>query len=360
VVALLLALASSLAAPVQCDPLGAASLLAEARVEEHRAPISHPELIPGLALASPRTDSELRTALSDLCTDGATLSLAASEVWEGTGWSAHTFLLTRSETRGCTLFQRTIAISMGIAQGTAPRYTLRSRLPVTRTPVGDCTTRPAFREEEVLGGEEGPVRLLLARDFEGEEVVHSEVLDRRATAEGWLEQVLVEPAPSRLLDGGAGPRMVLTERHEDKWVVATGDRTGAPPDCEPLPGQTVWTPEGSRWVVNEGQVALVLLASRGLWRLAGQDGWFLIVAQEDEEDRELLVARARRLQKRIPDPIRIVPSAWFPGLNPGFEIAVVGPWATEGEAREAKSRWRSGRSGYVKRAWTAPDPCEEE
>ena len=68
-VALLLAALAN-AAPVECDALEAAALLAEAHIEESRAPVSHPELVPGLALASARAETDLRAALSDLCEDG--------------------------------------------------------------------------------------------------------------------------------------------------------------------------------------------------------------------------------------------------------------------------------------------------
>lgn len=358
-VALLLA-GVGLAAQVQCDPLGAAEVLAEARIDEHRAPASHPELVPGLALASPRTEASLREALGALCEPGAALSLVPGEVWQAPGWSARDFKLTRSETRGCTLFQRSIVITVGTSTDTAPRYALRSRLPISRTPVGDCPTSPAYREEQLLGGQEGPVRLVLATDVEEEELVHSEVLVRRATPEGWTEQVLLEPAPPRLTGGFEGPRLVLTERDADKWVVATGDRQGSPVTCQARPGQTVWTPsEEGAWTPHAGRDALALLASRGHWRLAGEDGWLIILAQDEAEDQALLEARVRRVQRRVPEPIRYLPTASFPGLNPGFVVAALGPWPSEEQAQEARRTWKIGRTAYVKRAWEAQDPCDQ-
>lgn len=349
------------AAPVQCDALEAARLLAEARIEERRAPVTHPELIPGLALASARTDIDLRTALTDLCDAGA-ISLVAGERWEGTGWSAHTFLLTRTQQAGCTLFRQTIAISVGVAENTAPRYALRARLPTTRTPVGDCPTLPTWREEEMLAGQGGPVRLVLAQDIEGGSRTHSEVLVRRAGPEGWTEQVLMEPAPARLVDGGEGPRFDLTERFEDKWVVAHHDRVGTGDDCKPVAGQTVWTwdPEDAKWTAHSQREALGLLASRGLWRLAGEDGWMLILAQADEEDRDKIDWRMRRYERKSPEPLDVLPSAWFPGLNPGFLIVAPAPWSTRDEADDARSRAPKWRRAYVKRAWTMADPCEDQ
>ena len=353
--------AAAHAGPVECDALGAARTLAEARIEEHRAPITHPELIPGLALASPRTGVDLRSALTDLCSHTASLSLVPSDVWQQAGWSAHTFLLTRSEQVGCTLFQRSIAISVAIADGAAPHYSLRSRLPVTRTPVGGCPTVPTWREEQVLADAEGPVRLVLATDLEGGQRQHSEVVVRRASREGWTEQVLAEPAPDRLLDGGDGPRFDLTERFENKWVVVHGDRSGTPGACEAVPGQTVWAWDATahRWAAHTGRDALTLLASRGLWRLAGQPGWMLILMQEDEDDADKLAWRRRRLDRVSPQPLYTLSSAWFPGLNPGFLVVTPGPWATRAEAEAARSSGRKWRRGYVKRAWTPPDPCSE-
>jgi hypothetical protein len=346
------------AANVVCDDLTAAEMLAQARVEEGRAPVSHPELIPGLALASARTEAELRSTIRDMCLPGGDLSLVPAESFAGPDWSAYTFVLTRGEMRGCALHERTIAISIGVRAGAAPTYALRARMPPTRTPVGsDCPTVPRFRDESVLDGEDGPVRLVLVRDHEGAALVHAEVAVRSASADGWTERVLLDPAPPRLIGGGAGPMLELTDRFEEKWVVAHGDRTGAPPACRPIAGQTVWTPDGN-WTPHDGADALRLLAERGLWRMAGEDGWFLIVAQDDEEDEQRLRSRARRIAKRTGADLLILESAWFPGLNPGFWIVTLPPWATEAEARAAREKWRPRRQAYAKQAWTALDSCD--
>lgn len=344
------------AAPVECDGLAAASLLADARIAENRAPVSHPELIPGLALSSSRTEADLRAALVELCAGGEAISLTQGETYEAAGWSAHTFLLSRSETVGCTLFQRTIAISVGVAADTLPRYRLRARLPLTRTPVGDCETTPTWREETVLGGEGGPVRLVLATDLDDDVVAHSEVLVRRASVDGWTEQVLAAPAPERLLTGGDGPVYTLTERDDDKWVVAHADRRGMPDRCTAVPGQTVWTWDDG-WQAHGGRAALVLLATRGLWRLAGDPGWMPLLAQDDEEDAELLAVQVPRIQRRWTEPLLTLPSAWFPGLNPGFLVVTPGPYPDEAQARAAVAQHRGLRRSYVKKAWEPPDPC---
>jgi hypothetical protein len=352
----LLLVAAATAAPVVCDADGAAKLLAEARIEEARAPVSHPELIPGLALASAKTDPNLKSLLVDLCEGGGALSLVAAESWQAADWSAHTFLLTRADLRGCTLGEQTIAISVGVRDGATPRYGLRSGMRFSRTPVGDCASVPRYREERVLDGADGPVRLVLLTDHEGSKVVHAAVAVRAASSEGWTEQVLLDPAPARVVDGGAGPTVELTDRYEQKWVVAHGDRSGTPPDCRALSGQTVWT-QKEGWTSHTGQAALRLLAERGLWRMAGQDGWFVIVGQDDEEDEVRLRARARRMADRTGEELLVLQSAWFPGLNPGFWVVVLPPFASEAEAKAASARWRPRRQAYVKRAWQAADPC---
>jgi hypothetical protein len=360
----------AIAGPVVCDDIAAAGLLAEARIDEARAPVTHPELIPGLALASSRTDPELRAALVEFCTGGPDLSLSAGERWEGADGSAHTFVLTRDEMRGCTLSQRSIAISVGVRAGTTPHYSLLTRMPVARTPVGDCPSIPVWRDERVLDGGDGPIRLVLVLDHEGlgvgdqSRITTTELVVRRASPQGWTEQVLLEPAPPRLYGGTDGPLVEMTSRFEEKWVVAHSNRTGAD-HCRPVPGQTVWTPTPTEWTRHEGRNALDLLARRGLWRLAGEDGWFLIIAQADEADADQLKSRVQRLAPRVPDwdgdgfpdPLEIFESAMFPGLNPGFLIIAPAPFATEAEARTAATKWRPVRQTYVKQAWKAVDPC---
>ncbi len=356
---ILLALGAAHAAPVECQALGAAQMLAEAHIEEDRAPLTHPELIPGLALASARTDVTLRAALTEICVPDTSLSLVPAEAWRDAGWAAHTFMLTRSEQVGCTLYQWTIAISVASRDGAPPTYALRSRLPVVRTPIGECPTSPTWREEHVLAGAEGPVRLVLATELDDGRRTASAVLVRRAGPDGWTEQRLAEPAPERLLHDGAGPLFTLTERFAEPWVVAYGDRSGPPGACAPLPGQTVWTwdPAGRAWTPHTDREALGLLTSRGLWRLAGQDGWMLILMQEDEDDAEKLSWRRQRLDRLSPEPLHTLPSAWFSGLNAGFLVVTPTPWATRAEAELARARGKGWRSGYVKRAWSAPDPC---
>lgn len=345
------------AAPVVCDAAAAYRTLDEARIDEARAPVSHPELLPGLALGSENTDPALLAALSELCRPGATLSLSVAERWEAADWSAHTLLLTRAEPDGCALREATVAISVGVRPGGPPRYGLRSTMPPGRTPIGACAEVPRFRDEVVLDGEDGPVRVVLVRDQEGDAVTHAMVVVRVAGPAGWSEGVLLDPAPARLVDGGDGPIVELTDRFEDKWVVAHADRAGRPPACTARPGQTVWRPDA--WTPVTGREALGLLAERGLWRLAGQDGWFLIVAQDDEEDVDRLMQRVERLEARSGEDLSVVPSAWFPGLNPGFLIAIPAPWPTEAEARAARERWTPRRQAYVKRAWEVVDACAD-
>lgn len=359
VVALLLGWAA-LAAPVQCDALKASQLLTEARIDESRAPFTHPELVPGLALASSRADAELREALRDLCGEGGELSLAATDRWETATWSAHTLLLTRSETLDCVLYQRTIAISVGLRPQAAPQYSLRSRLPAGHTPIGECTTGPKWHDEEVIAGLDGPTRLVLTTVRTEEGIHRSEVIVRIATPEGWHEQLLMEPAPDRLLGSGGGPLFMLMEQAGQHWIVAHGNRTGAPGDCSPIPGEIIWVWQGGHWLRHDGQEATDMLATHGLWRLTSHEGWFLILAQDDLDDRHLLEARVQKIRAKAPFDVHILPSAWFPELNPGFLIATPAPFFTEEEAQEIRQSWRRKTRSYIKRAWAAPDPCNSK
>lgn len=344
------------AAPVVCDPIEAASLVDEARIEERRAPITHPYLVPGLALASSRATPEVRAALVELCAPGGERSLQRLETWEAPGWAAYTVKLTRAQTRGCALFEQSVAVSVAVEPGAAPRYSLRARLPVGQTPIGACSAVPRWREERVLDGEDGPVRLVLAVDHAGAERVHSEIVVRRASAAGWSEQVLAAPAPERLLGGVAGPRWTLAPADGDTWVVRTHDRTADP--CTPVPGQAVWRWEDGTWVETEGRAARTALAGAGHWRLMGGDGWLVILAQDPSLESDLLRARRRRMQRRNPeDPLQLWPSAQFPLLNVGYAVVTPGPYATEEEALRARREWGRRPGVYVKQAWEAPDPC---
>jgi hypothetical protein len=358
VIALLAALAA--AAPVLCDPLAAATVLAEARIEERRAPVSHPELLPGLARASSRATSDLRLALADLCSGAGSLSLAAGDAYEGPSFSAYTTLLTRSERRDCVLYQRTVAISVATSEGAAPVYSLRGYLPLTLTPSGDCTAVATWRDERVLAGQAGPVRLVLASTWEGGTRSHSEVLVRTATAQGWVEQTLLAPAPPRLLGAFDGATIALVDAGEESWIVASGDRRADGGTCVPAGDQAVWRWQSGGWRAERGRDALGLLASRGLWRHAGDDGWLLIVTQADEEDADKLATRVARIARHTPVGLTEMPSAWFPLLNAGFVVAAPAPFATEAEARAARRAWAyRRRRTYVKQAWEAPDPCAE-
>ncbi len=240
------------AAPVVCDAADARSLLEDARIPEHRAPVTHPELLPGVALASDRTDPALRQVLTELCTDTESLSVAANDAWSGANWSTHTFLLTASETDGCRLVQHTVAISVGITEEEDPVYSLRGTMPDTVTPIGVCPTLAQWRDETIIGGQSSAVRLILALDQQGDDVVGSHVIVRRASPSGWTEQTLMSPAPPRLLGGFEGPSIRLADGDEGKWVVASQGRVGSSAeDCQATGGQTVW-----RWKAMHGPSAL--------------------------------------------------------------------------------------------------------
>lgn len=356
-IALLLELAA-FALPVVCDPIVARRTLEEARIDEARAPVSHPELVPGLALAAAGSDPVLVAALAKVCAPGGAMSLGAIERFDSAAFAAHALWLVRTEPDGCALAVRSVAITVGTKPGEKPVYAVLTDPPDARTPIGDCAEAPAFRDEVVIDGEAGPVRVVLERDWEGETVSHAIVVVREAGPAGWRERVLFDPAPARLLSaagGGDGPLVELTDRFDPKWVVAHGDRATVDGVCVERPGETVWAPDD--WAPHVDRDALTLLAGRGLWRMAGDDGWFLIVAQDDEEDADRLYQRTARLESRSGQDLLVVQSAWFPGLNPGFLIAIPPPWASEAEARAARELWRPRRQAYVKRAWTAVDAC---
>lgn len=353
---MILAATAAWAAPVVCSPDEARTLVAEARIDPVRVPVTHPWLVPGLAWQS--ADDDLRAALRALCAPGGERTIDLADRWETAQWSAYTLLVTRAESRGCVLVQETVALSVGVTLDAPPTYDLRGRLPVAHTPIGDCEEAPRYREETVLAGEGEPVRLVLVEDRAGDLRTHSAVVARRATPRGWTQQVLLSPAPDRLLTGGEGPMVVLARPPGDTWVVATADRVMAP-SCAPRPGQTVWTWREDRWVPVTGRDALTLLATAGLWRLAGQDGWLLVLAQDDEDDQALLDARRRRLERRRPDtPLLTLESSRFPELNPGFLIVSPGPWAERAAAEAAEATWRRRSTSYVKRAWPAANGCE--
>lgn len=223
--------------------------------------------------------------------------------------------------------------------------------------MGDCQVPAAWRQEQVIAGEDDAVRLVLVTDHEGEAIVHTHVAVRRATPGGWSEQVLLDPAPPRLLDPqAAGPTVELARRRDgEPVVVVSHDRT--PGLCRPLGGQEVWRATDGVWTSVSGREALTALAREGLWRQAGDDGFLLILGQDDEDDADLVEPRRRRLQRRDPEPLYLMSSSDFPGLVPGFVMIVPAPWPTEAEAEAAKGRWTRSASVYVKQAWIAPDPC---
>ncbi len=351
----------AVAIPVECDPVAAATLLTDARIEERRAPVSHAELLPGLALASARTSDPLRQALAQMCDGDVQLSLARSDLWEGPEWQDHTFLLSRTEQQGCALATQSIAISVAVSTDTAPRYELRSTQPEAHTPIGDCGIATEYREEETIAGNQGPVRVVLAKDMVDGQIAGSTVIVRRAARAGWIEQVLLETAPDRLLTDGKGPIISISDKGGKTWVVAHADRTGAPPNCEEVPSHIVWTWDDqlAQWLPHDKRDALALLAQAGSWRLAGTDGWFLIMdVREEDEDPDILNQTLRRIQKRSAEPLYLMESSLFPGLNPGFWLIAPAPWATQQEAQAAKKRWFSWRRSYVKRGWEATSGCD--
>ena len=356
----------ALAGFVECDPTEAANLVIEARIEPNRAPVSHPELIPGLALASEHVEPRARAAIQELCAAGS-LSLDPSDQWADAGWTVRAFVLRSVQKRGCALHDRGVALWVVAREGQAPRYGLRGTLPETRTPIGACDTTPSWRQEEVLGGEGTSARLVVQSVIDDGQVRESAVVVREASPEGWRESVVVAPAPDSLLGQGDGPRMTITETGGELLVVAWADRHTVDGACQAVPGQTVWRRREGAWAPVTGREAVALLAERGLWRLTGQEGWLVILTLADEDEMELLRTRTERLERNVGKPVIVLHSAQFPELNPGFTIATLHPFATKDEATTALKRFRGfrgfrvlrARRAYVKRAWTPEDPCAD-
>ncbi|MFT6145023.1 MAG: hypothetical protein ACI855_002799 [Myxococcota bacterium] len=349
----------AVAAPTVCDPAQAAQLLEDARIDERRAPVTHPELMPGLALASDTSDTRLREVLTGLCSNSESVSVAPAESWEDAAFSAYSYRVTGSQTVGCALFQSTVTVSVGVQPDRPPTYALRSESPVTSIPIGACETPATWREESVIDGDEDRVRLVLVIDRTRSGVQDSQVVIRTATDHGWTEDLLLSPAPERYVGGVSGPILTLAETGDgDAWVVAHANRVVREESCLVVPGQMVWQWDGSGWIPTDGREALALLGRRGLWRLAGSDGWLHIVVQDREGDDEVLAYRATRLAQRYPEALRLYQSSDLPGLNAGFLVMAPAPFPTEEQAKVVRKSWRSMHRHYVKRAWTQPNPCD--
>lgn len=356
---LLLTLAT--AAPrVECDPERARQIMTEARIEEHRIASSHPYLIPGLARASPDADAELLASLDTLCESGLDLSFDRAESWSSALFSAHTILFTATEEQDCTLSQSTVAITVGQEPGGPPHYALRGHLPPTTTPVGDCEDEATRQEERLLQGATSAERLIIVIDRTGDHITSSKIVLRSASARGWEESVLETPAPPRYTGGFGGKQYTLIAFEDDEWVVASQDRTNDPNTCEARPGQVLWRRSGKDWNPVEGREALALLAQRGLWRHAGEDGWLLILAQDDPFQMDDVKARMRRIQRRDPRPLGILDSSDFPGLTAGYAIVTPAPYTSRDAAEAMRNTWGRRPTTYVKQAWSAIDPCMAE
>lgn len=344
------------AAPVLCDAARAERLLTEARIDPTRAPITHPELVPGLARAS--DDAPLRAALAELCAEGVDLTIARGEGWQQSDWSAWTVLVLASRVEACAVHQRGIALSVTILSGARPQYRLRSWLPITQTPIGGCDTEPHYRTESTVAGDEGRVRVVVAADHRGDDPVSTELLVRWATPTGWHEQHLRAPAPPRLHGGQSGSLVTLVTSDDTPWLVLHDDRQVTDTGCVNGLEPEVWQLQEDKWVQATGRAALGLLARAGHWRLIGTAGYMLIVDQDLAMEADLLAARSRRLSRRANEPYHLVSSELLPDLNPGYLVVTPDPWANR-DAAEAARRALGRRRAYVKQVWPARDRCDQ-
>lgn len=340
-------------ASVVCDPEHASAVVADARVDPRRAPVTHPWLVPGLALASGASD--VKEVMASVCAAGAEVAVERAEIWEQAPFSAYTLVVSRVTHDGCSLVRGRVPLTVGVSADGAT-YALRGTLPDDRTPIGDCADPGVWREERVLEGHDGPVRLVVVVDRRGDETAASALVVRRATAAGWQEQVLLDPAPPRVIGSGEdGPEVHLVAG--GALVVATRERAVGLEGCRGVGDQQVWHLEGGAWIRETGRVAVTRLARAGAWRFAGQDGWFLLVGQDDEEDRALVGPRIERLQHRTEEPLDDWLSSDFPELNPGYVFVAPDPYATREEAEAAAGAFPRSRHVYVKRAWAAEAAC---
>ncbi len=349
-------LATARAASVVCDPAEATRIVEDARVDPRRVPVTHPWLVPGLARA--QEDLGVARLLEAACAPGADLVIERGGQWEAPTFAAYELVLVRIEHVGCSLVRRRAGITVGLGPD-GPVYGPGRPLPDESTPLGECAEPARWRDETVLAGDGAAVRLIRVDDREGDAVVHSHVAVRRATSAGWTEQVLLDPAPPRTVDPSAGgPLVALIEGRDGRpLVVSARDRIVADGACTRVPGQTVWhVGDDGRFVPETGRAAAARLAREGGWRWTGQDGWFLVVGQDDERDADLVEPRRRRLQRRFAEPLRLWRSADFALLTPGYVFVAPDPWASADEAEAARS---ARGAAYVKRAWVAPDACAE-
>lgn len=338
------------AGPVVCDPDEALRLLEETGVPADRVPAIAPELLPGIARA--RTTGTIRATLDAVCADPPRVAITAADRWDDGRQSATVFTVTTARQEDCALVQSTVRLSAGSTPTTPLAIAVLEPPPDTITPIGDCATRPQYREDTVIAGADGPVRVVLQVDHGREGA--SRVLVRSVADATWHEQLLLSPAPARLTGGVAGPIVTLVDGTEP-WIVAHHDRTAR---CIPRSGQTVWRREGVGWRPATGRDALGRLADRGLWRLASDDGWFHVVASVDPSDRALLEARVRKRQPLTDETLHIRESGRFPLLNAGFLFVAPDPWPTRDEAATAQQVWPRKTESTVRRGWRATaDPC---
>jgi hypothetical protein len=323
-------LAVAFAEPAVCDPVEALRLVDEARVDPVRAPLTHPGLVPGLALAGRHVDPALQAALAGLCSTKASISVSEVDRWEAMDWAAVSLAVVRTETRGCSLVERSIIISVGIGQET-PRYRLMGRRPMASTPIGACTEQARWWSERILDAR-GGVQLLAVGEA-GSAKPHTELVVRRATPDGWVQH----PISPEVVEGAH-----LAKVQEDTLVVL-------PPaaGCGTTPS-SVFTWQESSWTQHSGRDAAHQLIVGGLWRELGVSGWVVVLSSDEGGSAELIEPRRRRIQRRWQETLFVYEAGSLPGLERGGLVVAPRPYLAASDAEAV----RRGRA-VVHKAWDA-------
>ena len=367
---------AAFAAPVACDPAAAAAIVEEARIDRRRVPFSHPELIPGLALADPDAPPALREALGVACAGEGSLSIRLEDRYEGPGWTAHAFALTRSTSDTCATVTATTLLSVATRDDGTVLWRHLAERPAEVAPHPGCDQGARWNEPAQVVDTVGAASLRVLRACAtgggaagkrcpGGVVVDEVLVARLASADGWHEQVLAAPAPPSVTSPedpfapGARWEVVQTDVAPDgdlPWVVAHHDRTFQDGRCTPHPGPTVWRWRGE-WIPTGGREALGLLGRAGLSRMSDQPGWWLVISQDWVTERRRFQAWQQAWPSSYGGPVYEVESVLLPRFNAGHVVLVADPWPDDDDAFAALRALTPRGRAYVKPGWDVVDAC---